>query len=258
VVDERAIAAGVCRGDGEGAEGSEMTNGQRASRTPKFYHSTNQKVACSLTRSGRIGLQCHVTFEEKRMNGKVFLKWIGCLVISGCLAAANAEEKVAKLTIVKAEYGDLPDGTKLDVTDKVKAMVNAEGLNVDATNENFTDPIEGTAKKLKVEYTLDDKKLDMTVNEGETLVIELKPSKLKIVSAFYGDLPDGNKTDVTAKVQAKVHANALSVDASNDNFGDPAEGVGKKLKVEYSFDGGDKKTKEAGENEKLEISNKGE
>jgi hypothetical protein len=192
------------------------------------------------------------------MNGKVILNWIGCLVVVALLGVAHAEEKVAKLVIVKAEYGDLPDGTKLDVTDKVKALVNADGLNVDATNENFTDPVEGTAKKLKIEYTLDEKKADQTVNEGEALVIELKPSKLKIVSAFYGDLPDGNKTDVSAKVQSKVRANALSVDASNDNFGDPAEGTGKKLKVEFSFDGGEKKTKEVGENEKLEISNKGE
>jgi len=193
------------------------------------------------------------------MKLKVILSWIGCVMVAGLLSTAgHAEDKAAKLAIIKAEYGDLPAGTKLDVTDKVKALVKEDGLSVDATNENFTDPVEGTQKKLKIEYTLDDKKLDQTVNENETLVIELKPSKLKIISAFYGDLPDGNKTDVSAKVQSKVHSNALSVDASNDNFGDPAEGTGKKLKVEYSFDGGEKKTKEVGENEKLEISNKGE
>ncbi|HYG75250.1 MAG TPA: DUF3395 domain-containing protein [Planctomycetota bacterium] len=193
------------------------------------------------------------------MKGNGFLKFVGC-VIAACLlaAAVRAEEAPAKLVIIKAEYGDLPDGTKLDVTDKVKALVNADGLNVDATNENFTDPVEGTVKKLKIEYTLNDKKMEQTVNENESLVISLKPSKLKILSAFYGDLPDGNKTDVTQKVQFRVRADALSIDAVNDIFGDPAEGVGKKLKVEYSFNGGEKKTKEVGEGEKLEISDKGE
>jgi len=179
--------------------------------------------------------------------------------------AVNAEEKPAqppkpppKLAIVKAEYGDLPDGTKIDVTDKVKGMAKPEGLSVEATNDNFTDPIEGTAKKLKVEYTLDDQKLDLTVNENETLTISLVPSKLKILKAFYGDLPDSNKTDVTAKVQAIVKEDALAVDASNDNFGDPIEGTAKKLHVDYSFDGGPQKSKEVNEGENLAISNKGE
>ena len=181
-----------------------------------------------------------------------------CLIMGAPALLNAAEEKPAKLTIVKAEYGDLPTGTKVDVTEKIKGMVNAEGLNVAATNENFTDPVEGTQKKLKVEYKLDDKALDQTVNENETLTIGLVPSKIKIVSAFYGDLPAGNKTDVTAKVQVMVKANALSVAASNENFGDPAEGTGKKLKIEYTFEGGATKSKEVGEGETLTISDKGE
>jgi hypothetical protein len=175
----------------------------------------------------------------------------------------RAEDKPAatppKLTIVKAEYGDLPDGNKSDVTEKIKGMVKpGENLSVDATNDNFGDPAEGVQKKLKIEYTLDDKKLEMTVNENENLTISVKPSKLVIVSAFYGDLPDGNKSDVKAKVQSMVKDDALTIDANNDNFGDPAEGVGKKLKVEYTFENGAAKTKEVGEGEQLTISNKGE
>ncbi|MCY3018947.1 MAG: HEAT repeat domain-containing protein [Planctomycetota bacterium] len=84
-----------------------------------------------------------------------------------------------------------------------------------------------------------------------------KPGKLKIVKAVYGGLPDGPKDDVTAKVQGMVAGDTLSVDATNDNFGDPAGGVVKKLRVEYEFEGV-KKSKEAGENETLTISNKGE
>lgn len=176
----------------------------------------------------------------------------------GMSIMAQAEDKPAKLVIVKAVYGDLPDGTKSDMTEKVKGLVNADGLSVAATNENFGDPVEGTVKKLKVEYTLDDAKLEQTVAENETLTISLKPSKLKIVKALYGDLPDGTKADVTAKVQTMVKDDALSVGATNENFGDPVDGVVKKLKVEFTFEGGAAKSKEAAENETLTISNKGE
>jgi hypothetical protein len=78
--------------------------------------------------------------------------------------------------------------------------------------------------------------------------------RLVIVTAFYGDLPNGQKTDVTAKVQAMVKDNTLSVVASNVNFGDPAPQHGKRLKVEYTFDGGAAKSKEVNENETLTIS----
>jgi hypothetical protein len=191
-------------------------------------------------------------FDLKRFSVAAFV-----LTVS-LTALLQAEEKVMKLVIVKAEYGDLPDGTKTDVTEKVKAMATADGLTVAATNENFGDPVEGTGKKLRVEYTLDDAKGSQTVPENETLAIATKASKLKIVSAFYGDLPNGTKTDVTAKVQLMVKENALSVDATNDNFGDPVDGTVKKFKVDYTFDGGAQKTKEVAENETLKISNTGE
>lgn len=167
----------------------------------------------------------------------------------------------AKLTIVKATYGDLPDGGKIDVTDKIKGMVTADGLKVMATNENFTDPAEGVAKKLKVEYKLDDKALDKSVDENAELVLSLKPAgpvKLKVLKAVYGDLPDGTKADVTEKVQALVKDDALSVAAGNELFGDPVEGTVKKFHIEYSFDGGEKKVKDANEGDTVTISNKGE
>ena len=104
---------------------------------------------------------------------------------------------------------------------------------------------------------------------GATMNAEDKPSapstapvpntaKLVVLKAEYGDLPDGTKEDVTVKVKAMVKDNALTVEATNDNFGDPVEGTGKKLKVEYSFEGGAKKVKEVDENETLTISDKGE
>jgi hypothetical protein len=81
--------------------------------------------------------------------------------------------------------------------------------------------------------------------------------KIVIVKAVYGDLPDGDKTDVTEKVAGKVSGNTLSVKASNDLFGDPANGVQKKLKVDYTFDG-KAKSKTVDEDETLTISDSGD
>ncbi len=58
-----------------------------------------------------------------------------------------------------------------------------------------------------------------------------------IVKAEYGDLPGGASADVTEKVAALVKAGSLAVEASNGNFGDPANGIAKKLRVDYSVNG---------------------
>ena len=58
-----------------------------------------------------------------------------------------------------------------------------------------------------------------------------------IVKAEYGDLGEGPSADVTKKVAELVKAGARSVEASNENFGDPAAQHPKKLRVEYSFNG---------------------
>lgn len=57
-----------------------------------------------------------------------------------------------------------------------------------------------------------------------------------IKKAFYGDLPDGKQADVTAKVGELVKK-STSVKASNANFGDPAGGTVKRLRVDYEVDG---------------------
>ena len=171
--------------------------------------------------------------------------------------AQAADAPAGKLVVTKAFYGDLPDGPKTDVTEKVAGMVKDDKLSVEATNDNFGDPAEGTAKKLKVEYTVDGVAHSKTVEENATLAITGKPSKIVILKAVYGDLPDGPKTDVTAKVADKVEGDSLSVGATNDNFGDPIEGTGKKLKVDYTFEG-KQHSKTVDENETLTISDKGE
>jgi len=63
------------------------------------------------------------------------------------------------------------------------------------------------------------------------------PGNVVIQKATYGDLPDGPQADVTAKVAEFAKAGSLSVEATNDNFGDSAPGKVKKLRVEYTVNG---------------------
>jgi len=60
---------------------------------------------------------------------------------------------------------------------------------------------------------------------------------LVIVKAEYGDLPSGAKADVTQKVSEAVKDGGVSIEANNEQFGDPAEGVQKTLCVTYTLDG---------------------
>jgi HEAT repeat protein len=58
-----------------------------------------------------------------------------------------------------------------------------------------------------------------------------------IIKAEYGALPKGPSADVTKKVAAMVKAGAMAIDASNENFGDPAQRHVKKLRIDYRVNG---------------------
>ncbi len=60
---------------------------------------------------------------------------------------------------------------------------------------------------------------------------------IAIREAVYGDLPDGPAENVTEKVARIVAAGAMTVEASNANFGEPAPGKVKKLRVDYTVKG---------------------
>ena len=83
---------------------------------------------------------------------------------------------------------------------------------------------------------------------------EARPDAGKVIirEAVYGDLPDGTSADVTKKVAELVKAGALSVEASNSNFGDPTPGIPKKLRVVYTVDG-TTDTKSVRESQRLTI-----
>jgi len=73
-----------------------------------------------------------------------------------------------------------------------------------------------------------------------------------VKEAVYGALPDGPSKDVTEKVKQLVESGALSVDASNANFGDTAPGLVKHLRVSYEVNG-TPMTKTAAENQTLAL-----
>lgn len=72
--------------------------------------------------------------------------------------------------------------------------------------------------------------------------LELRPVKretgrrLVIRNAVYGDLANKAVVDVTRKVSDWIE-DSLAVEATTENFGDPADGIEKQLKVDYTLDG---------------------
>lgn len=74
---------------------------------------------------------------------------------------------------------------------------------------------------------------------ASTCVRSAKPdsSSVTIRKAFYGDLPDGPKDDVTKKVKNLVNQGTFAIEASNGNFGDPAGGHVKKLHIDFTANG---------------------
>jgi hypothetical protein len=61
--------------------------------------------------------------------------------------------------------------------------------------------------------------------------------RVSVMKASYGDLPAGPQADVTVKVRRLLKAGENAIEVSNANFGDPAGGLAKKLRVEYLADG---------------------
>jgi hypothetical protein len=161
-----------------------------------------------------------------------------------------ATKAALRLVIVKAVYGDMSDSSATaDVTKIVADKVKDNAVFIEVNNDNFDDPASGVTKQLKVDFTIDGVAGSKSVYERGKLKLSLqdkpdpaknsRPPKLVIRKAVYGALPDGDTIDVTSIVAGMVSKDALKVDVNNDNFGDPAVEVGKKLRVDYALNGND-------------------
>lgn len=105
------------------------------------------------------------------------------------LVARQTSPVRGDVVIVKAQYGDLPEGTSADVTAKVAAFVADGAMAVEATNGNFGDPIHGVAKKLRIDYTVDGVAASKTVGEGQTLTFTATATPPAIVEGIGAALP---------------------------------------------------------------------
>ena len=87
------------------------------------------------------------------------------------ICVRQARPAAGKVVIRKAVYGSLPSGAQADVTAKVAELVKGGAVAVDASNDNFGDPANGTTKRLRVEYTTEGVAETKTVNEGESMAL---------------------------------------------------------------------------------------
>jgi len=102
----------------------------------------------------------------------------------GALVARQSGPASGNVVILKAVYGDLPNGPSADVTKKVAALVKAGSLAVEASNGNFGDPAHGIAKKLRVDYSVNGVRVSKTVAEGDSLPLTAISTPPAIVDAI--------------------------------------------------------------------------
>ena len=157
-------------------------------------------------------------------------------------AVGGAED--AAPVIVSAVYGDFGKGGAkgdsarvVDVTKKVAGAVREGKVSLEVTNELFGDPAEQASKTLKVKFKIGSVESEVSVIEGETLLIPVPKLEgaLVIHKAVYGDIVGEMVNDVTQDLKGRLKENGVEIEVSNDQFGDPASGVFKRLRVEYSI-----------------------
>jgi HEAT repeat protein len=117
------------------------------------------------------------------------------------------------IKIIKAVYGDLPDGKRADVTRKVAGMVKKGQREIEASNSHFGDPAGGVLKKLQVDFKVGGKVNSKTVNESETLVIvsrEVPPACTESVLHALSETPSEPKQALLRILQSFGGREALA------------------------------------------------
>ncbi len=174
--------------------------------------------------------------------------------------------------LLRAEYGS--GGTWVDVTERVRALVNGDTLNMRV--DNFTlggDPAPGARKTLRLRVRDDyGREQLLTYPEKESFSLNIRSSNtgypgsagnyggppqpgyssapgnyggppqsgygggLQILRADYGT--DNRIANVTSRLASLIQGNSLSLRVTNETMGgDPAEDHPKALNVWYSFNG---------------------
>ncbi len=167
------------------------------------------------------------------MLSRVFILCLIGFVVTSISQAADG----SALEITSAVYGVLPDGEKVDVTEKVSKRIKDGQLRLEIANTLLSDPAPQKSKTLLVKYKLGGQSLELKVNEGDLLLIPVPKLQgaLKIKKAEYGDHETGTVYDVTDDVRSRLKEGAIEMPVNNDLLGDPASGVFKTLRVVYTI-----------------------
>jgi hypothetical protein len=186
--------------------------------------------------------------------------------------AVSSSAQTRRWELLRAEYGS--GSTWVDVTDRVRGLVNGDSLNMRVDNFTLgTDPAPGVRKTLRLrvrdEYGREQL---LTYPEKETFSLNIRSRDagypggpgnygnppqsgypggpgnyggppqsaygggLQILRAEYGI--DNRFYNVTSRLASLIQANSLSIRVTNESMGgDPAEDHPKALNVWYSFNG---------------------
>jgi hypothetical protein len=104
------------------------------------------------------------------------------------ICSREAQPAAGKVKIIKAVYGDLPDGKHADVTKKVAQMVRRGRTTIEASNNNFGDPVHGTRKSMRIEYSVDGASFAKTVGENDSVTLGATVTPAACIDALCGAL----------------------------------------------------------------------
>jgi len=174
--------------------------------------------------------------------------------------------------LLRAEYGS--GGTWVDVTERVRALVNGDSLNMRVDNDTLGgDPTPGARKTLRLRVRDEYRREQvLTYPEKESFSLNIRSSNagypggagnyggpaqsgyprgpgnyggppqsaygggLQILRADYGT--DNRIANVASRLASFIQGNSLSLRVTNETMGgDPAEDLPKALNVWYSFNG---------------------
>jgi hypothetical protein len=174
--------------------------------------------------------------------------------------------------LLRAEYGS--GGTWVDVTERVRALVNGDSLNMRVDNDTLGgDPTPGARKTLRLRVRDEHGREQLlTYPEKESFSLNIRsrdasypggpgnyggPSQsgypggpgnyggprqsaygggLQILRADYGS--DNRLANVTSRLASAIHGDSLTLRVTNETMGgDPAEDHPKTLSVWYSYNG---------------------
>jgi HEAT repeat protein len=94
-----------------------------------------------------------------------------------------------EVVILKAVYGAFPDGGRMDVAEKITTLVKGGGDSLPVLNSTFGEPAPGKRKQLRIEFTVNGRPVNQTVEEGDTITLTAPESDPAFAKAFRAALP---------------------------------------------------------------------